>query len=159
MERQRLGDTATCRGASCLNGLSHAPLPPPADQAPLVVQVHPARSIVPQGGPHSLRCQVSGSPPHSFYWSREDGRPVPSGTQQRHHGTCDPSPRNHPGGGEAQGWMVGVGCVYTGDSHPLPTRLRAALPQCPARRCRSLHLHLPQSPSCQHQPGRTAGHR
>ncbi|XP_053776217.1 basement membrane-specific heparan sulfate proteoglycan core protein isoform X1 [Desmodus rotundus] len=58
-----------------------------ADQAPLVVQVHPARSIVPQGGPHSLRCQVSGSPPHYFYWSREDGRPLPSGTQQRHQGS------------------------------------------------------------------------
>ncbi|XP_058409147.1 basement membrane-specific heparan sulfate proteoglycan core protein isoform X9 [Diceros bicornis minor] len=66
------------RGGRCL---------PQADQAPLVVQVHPARSIVPQGGPHSLRCQVSGSPPHYFYWSREDGRPVPSSTQQRHQGS------------------------------------------------------------------------
>uniref|UniRef100_A0A673TRL3 Basement membrane-specific heparan sulfate proteoglycan core protein n=1 Tax=Suricata suricatta TaxID=37032 RepID=A0A673TRL3_SURSU len=56
-------------------------------QAPLVVQVHPARSVVPQGGSHSLRCQVSGSPPHYFYWSREDGRPVPSSTQQRHQGS------------------------------------------------------------------------
>ncbi|XP_040085468.1 basement membrane-specific heparan sulfate proteoglycan core protein isoform X3 [Oryx dammah] len=60
---------------------------PQADQAPLVVQVHPARSVVPQGGPHSLRCQVSGSPPHYFYWSREDGRPLPSSTQQRHQGS------------------------------------------------------------------------
>ncbi|XP_058532481.1 basement membrane-specific heparan sulfate proteoglycan core protein isoform X2 [Ochotona princeps] len=60
---------------------------PQADQAPLVVQVHPARSIVPQGGSHSLRCQVSGSPPHYFYWSREDGRPIPSSTQQRHQGS------------------------------------------------------------------------
>ncbi|XP_049734159.1 basement membrane-specific heparan sulfate proteoglycan core protein isoform X10 [Elephas maximus indicus] len=60
---------------------------PQADQAPLVVQVHPARSIVPQGGSHSLRCQVSGNPPHYFYWSREDGRPVPSSTQQRHQGS------------------------------------------------------------------------
>uniref|UniRef100_G3SPQ7 Basement membrane-specific heparan sulfate proteoglycan core protein n=1 Tax=Loxodonta africana TaxID=9785 RepID=G3SPQ7_LOXAF len=59
----------------------------PQDQAPLVVQVHPARSIVPQGGSHSLRCQVSGNPPHYFYWSREDGRPVPSSTQQRHQGS------------------------------------------------------------------------
>ncbi|XP_035881388.1 basement membrane-specific heparan sulfate proteoglycan core protein isoform X10 [Phyllostomus discolor] len=58
-----------------------------ADQAPLVVQVQPARSIVSQGSPHSLRCQVSGSPPHYFYWSREDGRPLPSGTQQRHQGS------------------------------------------------------------------------
>ncbi|XP_046324592.1 basement membrane-specific heparan sulfate proteoglycan core protein isoform X2 [Marmota monax] len=59
----------------------------PQDRAPLVVQVHPVRSIVPQGGAHSLRCQVSGSPPHYFYWTREDGRPVPSSTQQRHQGS------------------------------------------------------------------------
>ncbi|XP_073089464.1 basement membrane-specific heparan sulfate proteoglycan core protein isoform X4 [Manis javanica] len=58
-----------------------------AAKAPLVVQVQPARSIVPQGGPHSLRCQVSGSPPHYFYWSREDGRPLPSSTHQRHQGS------------------------------------------------------------------------
>ncbi|XP_036888870.1 basement membrane-specific heparan sulfate proteoglycan core protein isoform X6 [Sturnira hondurensis] len=66
------------QGGRCLNQ---------ADQAPLVVQVQPARSVVPQGSPHSLRCQVSGSPPHYFYWSREDGRPLPSGTQQRHQGS------------------------------------------------------------------------
>ncbi|KAM5269991.1 basement membrane-specific heparan sulfate proteoglycan core protein isoform 5-T5 [Hipposideros larvatus] len=66
------------RGGRCL---------PQTDQAPLVVQVQPARSVVPQGGPHSLRCQVSGSPPHYFYWSREDGRPLPSSTQQRHQGS------------------------------------------------------------------------
>nr|XP_045374403.1 basement membrane-specific heparan sulfate proteoglycan core protein [Camelus bactrianus] len=66
------------RGGRCL---------PQADQAPLVVQVQPTRSVVPQGGPHSLRCQVSGSPPHYFYWSREDGRPLPSSTQQRHQGS------------------------------------------------------------------------
>uniref|UniRef100_A0A8D0XVN8 Basement membrane-specific heparan sulfate proteoglycan core protein n=1 Tax=Sus scrofa TaxID=9823 RepID=A0A8D0XVN8_PIG len=65
------------RGGRCL----------PQDQAPLVVQVQPPRSVVPQGGPHSLRCQVSGSPPHYFYWSREDGRPLPSSTQQRHQGS------------------------------------------------------------------------
>ncbi|CAK6440721.1 unnamed protein product [Pipistrellus nathusii] len=65
------------RGGRCL----------PQDQAQLVVQVQPPRSIVPQGGPHSLRCQVSGSPPHYFYWSREDGRPLPSSTQQRHQGS------------------------------------------------------------------------
>ncbi|XP_047579738.1 basement membrane-specific heparan sulfate proteoglycan core protein isoform X13 [Lutra lutra] len=60
---------------------------PQAIAPPLVVQVHPARSIVPQGGSHSLRCQVSGSSPHYFYWSREDGRPMPSSTQQRHQGS------------------------------------------------------------------------
>nr|XP_035965222.1 basement membrane-specific heparan sulfate proteoglycan core protein isoform X14 [Halichoerus grypus] len=66
------------RGGRCL---------PQADATPLVVQVHPARSIVPQSGSHSLRCQVSGSPPHYFYWSREDGRPMPSSAQQRHQGS------------------------------------------------------------------------
>ncbi|XP_048206405.1 basement membrane-specific heparan sulfate proteoglycan core protein isoform X1 [Perognathus longimembris pacificus] len=58
-----------------------------ADEAPLVVQVHPTRSVVPQGGPHSLQCKVTGSPPHYFYWSREDGRPLPSSAQQRHQGS------------------------------------------------------------------------
>ncbi|XP_048206407.1 basement membrane-specific heparan sulfate proteoglycan core protein isoform X3 [Perognathus longimembris pacificus] len=57
------------------------------DEAPLVVQVHPTRSVVPQGGPHSLQCKVTGSPPHYFYWSREDGRPLPSSAQQRHQGS------------------------------------------------------------------------
>ncbi|KAM5247632.1 basement membrane-specific heparan sulfate proteoglycan core protein isoform 2-T2 [Ctenodactylus gundi] len=66
------------RGGRCM---------PQTDQAALVVQVHPSRSVVPQGGPHSLRCQVTGNPPHYFYWSREDGRPLPSSTQQRHQGS------------------------------------------------------------------------
>ncbi|MXQ93753.1 hypothetical protein E5288_WYG016917 [Bos mutus] len=78
---------------------------PQADQAPLVVQVHPTRSVVPQGGPHSLRCQVSGSPPHYFYWSREDGRPLPSSTQQRHQGT------------HMQDWVV-KGCIFTDEPPP-----------------------------------------
>uniref|UniRef100_A0A4X2MB19 Basement membrane-specific heparan sulfate proteoglycan core protein n=1 Tax=Vombatus ursinus TaxID=29139 RepID=A0A4X2MB19_VOMUR len=56
-------------------------------QALLVVQVHPARSTVPQGGSHSLRCQVSGSPPYYYYWTREDGRSIPSTTQQRQQGS------------------------------------------------------------------------
>lgn len=98
--RQSLGGQGDLRpwylaGASCLSVL---PVPLPADQAPLVVQVHPTRSVVPQGGPHSLRCQVSGNPPHYFYWSREDGRPLPSSTQQRHQGACGPRPLSHPGG-------------------------------------------------------------
>lgn len=104
--------------------LSSPPLPLSADQASLVVQVQPPRSIVPQGGPHSLRCQVSGSPPHYFYWSREDGRPLPSSTQQRHQGTYGPNPMNHPVGREAlglslpcgdpaltQGWVMGGGYI------------------------------------------------
>ncbi|XP_072465307.1 basement membrane-specific heparan sulfate proteoglycan core protein isoform X4 [Notamacropus eugenii] len=60
---------------------------PQADQALLVVQVHPARSTVPQGSSHSLRCQVSGSPPYYYYWTREDGRSIPSTTQQRQQGS------------------------------------------------------------------------
>nr|Q05793.1 RecName: Full=Basement membrane-specific heparan sulfate proteoglycan core protein; Short=HSPG; Contains: RecName: Full=Endorepellin; Contains: RecName: Full=LG3 peptide; Flags: Precursor [Mus musculus]AAA39911.1 perlecan [Mus musculus] len=59
----------------------------PLTKESLEVQIHPSRSVVPQGGPHSLRCQVSGSPPHYFYWSREDGRPLPSSAQQRHQGS------------------------------------------------------------------------
>ncbi|XP_049631522.1 basement membrane-specific heparan sulfate proteoglycan core protein [Suncus etruscus] len=59
---------------------------PQAGQALLVVQIHPARSIVTQGGSHTLRCQVTGNLPHYFYWSREDGRPLSSRTQQRHQG-------------------------------------------------------------------------
>uniref|UniRef100_A0A8C9YGV5 Heparan sulfate proteoglycan 2 n=1 Tax=Sander lucioperca TaxID=283035 RepID=A0A8C9YGV5_SANLU len=38
------------------------------------------------GSPVTLRCQVSGSPPHYFYWSREDGRPVSSGADRRRQG-------------------------------------------------------------------------
>uniref|UniRef100_H0W6G2 Basement membrane-specific heparan sulfate proteoglycan core protein n=1 Tax=Cavia porcellus TaxID=10141 RepID=H0W6G2_CAVPO len=68
----------------------------PQSKSPLVVQVHPARSVVPQGSAHSLRCQVSGSPPHYFYWSREDGQPVPSSTQQRHQGAELHFPSVHP---------------------------------------------------------------
>lgn len=102
-----------------------------------MVQVQPTRSIVPQGGPHSLRCQVSGSPPHYFYWSREDGRPLPSSTQQRHQGTHGPNPMSHPVGGEAQacpcpagvlslrrvGWWE-QGCICTDE---LPSALHQAL--------------------------------
>ncbi|XP_060061512.1 basement membrane-specific heparan sulfate proteoglycan core protein isoform X2 [Erinaceus europaeus] len=60
---------------------------PQADHALLVVQAQPAQSIVPQGNAHSLRCHASGSPPYYFYWSREDGRPVPSSAQQRRQGS------------------------------------------------------------------------
>nr|XP_056721446.1 basement membrane-specific heparan sulfate proteoglycan core protein [Euleptes europaea] len=52
------------------------------DQPPLIVQVHPPQTAVSQGSEVTLYCQVSGRPPHYFYWSREDGRPV-SGTAQR----------------------------------------------------------------------------
>lgn len=51
--------------------------------APLVVKIYPERVLVPQGNPVTLRCQVSGSPPHYFFWSREDGQPI-SGSAERH---------------------------------------------------------------------------
>ncbi|XP_034151976.1 basement membrane-specific heparan sulfate proteoglycan core protein isoform X5 [Esox lucius] len=54
--------------------------------ASLVVKVYPERVLVAQGSPVTLRCQVTGSPPHYYYWSREDGRPVPSSADRRRHG-------------------------------------------------------------------------
>ncbi|XP_060913970.1 basement membrane-specific heparan sulfate proteoglycan core protein isoform X3 [Labrus mixtus] len=54
--------------------------------ASLVVKVYPERVLAPQGGSVTLRCQVSGSPPHYFYWSREDGRPISSSADRRRQG-------------------------------------------------------------------------
>ncbi|XP_078111883.1 basement membrane-specific heparan sulfate proteoglycan core protein isoform X4 [Sander vitreus] len=54
--------------------------------ASLVVKVYPERVLSSPGSPVTLRCQVSGSPPHYFYWSREDGRPVSSGADRRRQG-------------------------------------------------------------------------
>ncbi|XP_041802675.1 basement membrane-specific heparan sulfate proteoglycan core protein isoform X5 [Chelmon rostratus] len=54
--------------------------------ASLVVKVYPERVLASQGGPVTLRCQVSGSPPHYFYWSREDGRPISSSADRRRQG-------------------------------------------------------------------------
>ncbi|XP_034731621.1 basement membrane-specific heparan sulfate proteoglycan core protein isoform X13 [Etheostoma cragini] len=54
--------------------------------ASLVVKVYPERVLSPPGSPVTLRCQVSGSPPHYFYWSREDGRPVSSSVDRRRQG-------------------------------------------------------------------------
>ncbi|XP_039223672.1 basement membrane-specific heparan sulfate proteoglycan core protein isoform X11 [Crotalus tigris] len=67
------------RGQKCL------PLGPP-DQPRLVIEVHPSRTAVSQGSEVTLRCLVRGDPPHFFYWSREDGRPVPSAVQLREQG-------------------------------------------------------------------------
>ncbi|KAM6434636.1 basement membrane-specific heparan sulfate proteoglycan core protein isoform 6-T6 [Liasis olivaceus] len=68
------------RGQKCV------PLGPP-DKPRLVIQVHPPRTTVSQGSEVTLRCHVSGDPPHYFYWSREDGRPVPSTAQRRQQGS------------------------------------------------------------------------
>ncbi|KAI3356952.1 hypothetical protein L3Q82_003588 [Scortum barcoo] len=54
--------------------------------ASLVVRVYPERVLASQGGTVTLRCQVSGSPPHYFYWSREDGRAISSGAERRRQG-------------------------------------------------------------------------
>ncbi|XP_024915374.1 basement membrane-specific heparan sulfate proteoglycan core protein isoform X3 [Cynoglossus semilaevis] len=54
--------------------------------ASLVVRIHPERVLSPQGGSVTLRCQVSGSAPHYFYWSRQDGRPISSSTLRRRQG-------------------------------------------------------------------------
>ncbi|XP_044277194.1 LOW QUALITY PROTEIN: basement membrane-specific heparan sulfate proteoglycan core protein [Varanus komodoensis] len=56
------------------------------DQPPLIVRVHPPRTAVSQGSEVTLRCHAGGRPPHYFYWSREDGRPVPSSAQRRRQG-------------------------------------------------------------------------
>lgn len=58
-----------------------------AAAASLVVRVYPERVLASQGGPVTLRCQVSGNPPHYFYWSREDGRPISSSADRRRQGT------------------------------------------------------------------------
>lgn len=93
-----------------------SPSPTPLAKDSLEVQVHPSRSVVPQGGPHSLRCQVNGSPPHYFYWSREDGRPLPSGAQQRHQGSHSPAASSVPGVSP-----VPTGHVELDPDEPLPT--------------------------------------
>ncbi|KAM6977222.1 basement membrane-specific heparan sulfate proteoglycan core protein [Aplochiton taeniatus] len=54
--------------------------------ASLVVKVYPERVLVAQGNPVTLRCQVTGAPPHYFYWSREDARPVSSNAEKRRQG-------------------------------------------------------------------------
>ncbi|XP_062314893.1 basement membrane-specific heparan sulfate proteoglycan core protein isoform X7 [Osmerus eperlanus] len=54
--------------------------------ASLVVKVYPEKVQVAQGGSVTLRCQVSGSPPHYYQWTREDGRPVSHSADTRRHG-------------------------------------------------------------------------
>ncbi|KAJ8412021.1 hypothetical protein AAFF_G00142880 [Aldrovandia affinis] len=56
---------------------------PYGSAASLVVRVHPERVLVSQGNPVTLKCQVTSSPPHYYYWSREDGRHVSSNADRR----------------------------------------------------------------------------
>ncbi|KAM4652668.1 basement membrane-specific heparan sulfate proteoglycan core protein [Discoglossus pictus] len=65
------------RGQKCI---------PEDRRSQLVVRIHPQKAKVVQGGEVSLRCQVSGNPPYYFYWSREDGRPLPGSAQPRDKG-------------------------------------------------------------------------
>ncbi|KYO29223.1 basement membrane-specific heparan sulfate proteoglycan core protein isoform B [Alligator mississippiensis] len=64
------------RGQKCL----------PVARAPLVVRIHPTKTTVTQGSEVILRCQASGNPPYNYYWSREDGQPLPSSAQSRRQG-------------------------------------------------------------------------
>ncbi|XP_036447334.1 basement membrane-specific heparan sulfate proteoglycan core protein [Colossoma macropomum] len=54
--------------------------------ASLVVMVYPERVLVAQGSPVTLRCQASGVPPHYFYWTRNDGRPISRSAERRRQG-------------------------------------------------------------------------
>uniref|UniRef100_A0A8C4GKG4 Heparan sulfate proteoglycan 2 n=1 Tax=Dicentrarchus labrax TaxID=13489 RepID=A0A8C4GKG4_DICLA len=60
--------------------------PQEREKSSLVVKVYPERVLASQGGPVTLRCQVSGNPPHYFYWSREDGRPISGSADRRRQG-------------------------------------------------------------------------
>ncbi|KAK7132379.1 hypothetical protein R3I93_018809 [Phoxinus phoxinus] len=67
-------------------GNPQARIPCRSAAASLVVKVYPERVQVAQGSPVTLRCQVSGYPPHYVYWSREDGRPISSTAEKRRQG-------------------------------------------------------------------------
>ncbi|XP_041859531.1 basement membrane-specific heparan sulfate proteoglycan core protein isoform X3 [Melanotaenia boesemani] len=60
--------------------------PSDATAASLVVKVYPERFVTLEGSVVTLRCQVSGFPPHYFYWSREDGRPISTSAERRYEG-------------------------------------------------------------------------
>uniref|UniRef100_A0A8C5CHM1 Heparan sulfate proteoglycan 2 n=1 Tax=Gadus morhua TaxID=8049 RepID=A0A8C5CHM1_GADMO len=54
--------------------------------ASLVVKVYPERVLTSQGGSVTLRCQVSGAPPHYIFWSREDGLPISTNAERSRNG-------------------------------------------------------------------------
>ncbi|XP_057175223.1 basement membrane-specific heparan sulfate proteoglycan core protein isoform X6 [Triplophysa rosa] len=78
-------------------GNPQARVPCRSAAASLVVKVYPERVQVAQGNPVTLRCQVSGYPPHHFYWSLEDGRPISSTAEKRRQGEELHFPSVHPG--------------------------------------------------------------
>lgn len=62
----------------------------PAAAASLVVKVYPERVLTSRNSPVTLRCQVSGHPPHYFFWSREDGRSISGSAERRRQGAPPP---------------------------------------------------------------------
>ncbi|KAA0707146.1 Basement membrane-specific heparan sulfate proteoglycan core protein [Triplophysa tibetana] len=84
------------RCASGYVGNPQARVPCRSEAASLVVKVFPERVQVAQGSPVTLRCQVSGYPPHYFYWSLEDGRPISSTVERRRQGEELHFPSVHP---------------------------------------------------------------
>ncbi|XP_067302205.1 basement membrane-specific heparan sulfate proteoglycan core protein isoform X7 [Pseudorasbora parva] len=67
-------------------GNPQARIPCRSAAASLEVKVFPEKVHVAKGIPVTLRCQVSGYPPHYFHWSREDGRPISSTAERRRQG-------------------------------------------------------------------------
>ncbi|XP_044138378.1 basement membrane-specific heparan sulfate proteoglycan core protein isoform X4 [Bufo gargarizans] len=55
-------------------------------QSHFFVRIYPEKKTVTPGSEISLRCQGSGDPPYYYFWSREDGRPLPGNTQLRERG-------------------------------------------------------------------------
>lgn len=155
-----------------------------AAAASLVVKVYPERVLASQGGSVTLRCQVSGSPPHYFYWSREDGRPISSGADRRRQGTshtwCTYSSMisalfilvwSTVKKKFCSSWSEYTNCVYryaykitlqAWTRHLLfmcVCRSRAVLPQRPVEWRRRLRLYLQRPAQHQQEPRRNCCHK
>ncbi|XP_068097693.1 basement membrane-specific heparan sulfate proteoglycan core protein isoform X5 [Hyperolius riggenbachi] len=54
----------------------------PDDQrTTFTVHIYPEKKTTAAGSEVTLRCQGSGDPPHYYFWTREDGRPLPGHSQ------------------------------------------------------------------------------
>lgn len=60
------------RGQKCL---------PDDRRSPFIVRIYPDKKTASAGEKVTLRCQGSGDPPYYYFWTREDGRPIPSNSQ------------------------------------------------------------------------------
>ncbi|XP_077312090.1 basement membrane-specific heparan sulfate proteoglycan core protein isoform X8 [Lithobates pipiens] len=60
------------RGQKCL---------PDDRRSPFIVRIYPDKKTAAAGEKVTLRCQGSGDPPFYYFWTREDGRPIPSNSQ------------------------------------------------------------------------------